>query len=337
MQTTIIEKRFFFILLLINFILAFFVFRSFLIVLILALSFAMILYPFFKWLKRRKFAGWLAALVSVLVFLIVICGPIYAIGNIVLNQSLDAYNSLAKYGSITPFTESINASINKILPGNLSFDINEKIADLAALISKNILGIFSTTLTTIFSFFLMLLAIFYFLKDGKEWKEALIELSPLKNSDDLKIINSFYRTVNGVIKGYLLIALIQGTLMAIGLKIFGVPNPALWGVITGLASMIPTVGTGFVSVPAIIYLYFTGSIGPMIGMIIWAVLIVGLVDNLLNPIIVSKNIKIPMLLILFSVLGGIALLGPVGILIGPLVISLLYTLLSIYRKEFENN
>jgi predicted PurR-regulated permease PerM len=123
--------------------------------------------------------------------------------------------------------------------------------------------------------------------------------------------------------------------MGIGLAIFHVPNPAIWAVIAGIASIIPPIGTALVSVPAIIFLFITGNIGGAIGLLIWAVLIVGMGDNLLNPYIVGHKINIPPFLILFSVLGGIALLGPVGILIGPLTVSLLYALIEIYQDEFK--
>jgi len=91
------------------------------------------------------------------------------------------------------------------------------------------------------------------------------------------------------------------------------------------------------SIPAIIFLFATGQTIPAIGLLIWAVVFVGLIDNLLSPILISKNIKISPFLILFSVLGGISLLGPVGILVGPLTISLLYALISIYRNEFKQS
>lgn len=329
------EKYFFFGLLIINFILAFFIFKPFWIVLVLGISFTIVLFPVFRFFEKSKMPAWLASLITVLIFIILICGPMYGIGTIIFNQSQDFYSSLGNNRSITPFTEAINNSINSVLPDSFQFDINEKIADLLELVSSNITKIFSTTITAILSFFLMLLVIFYLLKDGQEWKEVLVKLSPLKDSDDYKILENVVKTVNGVIKGYLFIALIQGLLMGIGLTIFGVPNAALWGLVAGITSMVPSIGTGFVSIPAIIYLYTTGNILPVIGMAAWAVLIVGLVDNFLNPIIISKNIKVPMLLILFSVLGGLSLLGPVGILIGPLVISLLFTLVSIYKENFQ--
>jgi predicted PurR-regulated permease PerM len=93
---------------------------------------------------------------------------------------------------------------------------------------------------------------------------------------------------------------------------FGVPNPALWGTIAGIVSLIPTIGTAMVSIPAVLYLVATGTQGQAIGLLTWALVLVGLIDNLLNPVLVGKKVDIPALLILFSVLGGIALFGPVG-------------------------
>jgi len=173
------------------------------------------------------------------------------------------------------------------------------------------------------------------LKDGEGWKETLLRLSPLSEGADEKIVTKLYHTINGVLKGYILIAFIQGTLMGAGLAIFHVPNPAIWAVIAGIAAIIPPLGTAVVSVPATIFLFMTGHIGLAIGFLIWAVFIVGVGDNVLKPYIVGRKIDVPSFLILFSVLGGIAFLGPVGILIGPLAVSMLYTLTEIYQKEFK--
>ena len=120
------------------------------------------------------------------------------------------------------------------------------------------------------------------------------------------------------------------------LAVAGVPSAALWGVIAGIGSLLPTVGTALVSIPAVIFLVATGHVPQAIGMGIWAFMIVGWVDNLLNPIVISSKIKIPQILVLFSVLGGLAFMGPVGFLFGPLIVSLLYALITIYRDEYED-
>lgn len=336
MQQKIIEKYFFFGLLIATFIFAFFIFRPFWIVLVLGASFSIILYPVFTWLCRGRLPHWFAALLTLLFFIIVLCIPLFGIGSIVFDQSQNLYHSIiSNNGNAGPLMTSIGSKINHILPKGVSFNMNEGVSSFVSFITSNIANIFNATFSLIFSFVLLLLTIFYFLKDGEGWKKTLTRLSPLSDTADQKILSKLSQTINGVLKGYLLIALIQGTLMGVGLAIFHVPNAAIWGVVAAIASIVPPFGTAIVSVPAIIFLFVTGHTGLSIGLLIWSVIMVGTGDNLLSPYIIGSKLNIPSFLILFSVLGGIALLGPVGILIGPLTVSLLYTLTEIYRSEFQ--
>ncbi len=331
------ERYFFYVLLFLAFIFTFFIFRPFLIILVLGASFAIILSPFQKWFKRHRFSNWFASFITVFIFLLLICGPLFGLGILVFKQSQSVYSTIVSNGTIVPFMDKANTTINKLLPSEISFNLNDKASGFISLVTNNIAQVFSTTVTTIFSFILMILAIFYFLKDGPEWKKSLLLISPMPDEDDQTIIERFKQTVNGVIKGSLLIALIQGLLMGLGLAIFGVPNPALWGVIAGLTSLIPSLGTSLVSIPSIIFLFLTRHFPQAIGLLIWAAIMVGMIDNFLGPSIVGRKIQIPEFLILFSVLGGISLLGPVGFLIGPLSVSLLYTLVSMYQTKYKQS
>lgn len=335
MQTKIIERYFFFGLLFATLLFTFLIFRPFWIVLVLGISFSIVLYPIYEWLNYKKLPSWLSAFFTVCLFTIVLCGPLLAVGIMVFNQSEDVYHLIVNNRDTGPFINSIGNSINKILPEGIVFDINEKATEFISYISKNIANIFSTTISAFFSFLLMLLIIFHFLKDGARWKKTIIILSPLPDKDDERIIAKLTQAVNGVMKGSLLIALTQGVLLGFGFWLFGIPNGALWGVVAAVLSLIPTFGTALVSVPAIILLYIIGNTTSAIGLLIWSVIVVGMIDNFLSPLVVGRSINIPSLLILFSVLGGISLLGPVGILVGPLTVSLLYTLISIYRNEFK--
>lgn len=337
MQTKIIERYFFFGLLLTTFIFTFFIFRPFWVVLVLGLSFSIVLYPIYEWLTKRKIPSWLASLLTVIFFTIVVCGPLLGIGAIVFNQSQDVYHTVTDSEQAKPFLDLIENKVNTLLPEGVTFDINKKATELVTYLSENIASIFTTTVSAFFSFILILLIIFYFLKDGAEWRKAIIVLSPLGDKDDEQIIRKLAQAVNGVIKGSLFIAIIQGALLGLGLWFFGIPNGALWGVVAAITSLIPTLGTSLVSIPAIIFLFVTGNTVAAIGLLIWAVVMVGTIDNFLGPLIVGQKIHVSSLLILFSVLGGISLLGPVGVLVGPLTVSLLYTLISIYRNEFKQN
>ncbi len=336
MQPKTIEKYFFFGLLAATFIFAFFIFRPFWIVLTLGVSFAIVLYPVYLFFKKGHMPNWMASFFTLVLFILVLCVPLLSLGSIVLDQSQNLYHSVVSNNDNGgPLLDLIGNKINEVLPTGMSFDIHDKFSTFVSFLANNISGIFSTTISVIFSFILLLLAIFYFLKDGEGWKATILRLSPLSDVDDQKIIQRLTQTINGVIKGYLLIAFIQGALMGIGLAIFHVPNPALWGTIAGIAAIVPPLGTAVVSVPAIIFLFLGGHTALALGLFAWSVFIVGTGDNVLNPYIVGHKINVPPFLILFSVLGGISLLGPVGILIGPLTVSLLYTLVEIYRLEFK--
>ncbi len=338
MQSKIIERYFFFGLLLSTFLFTFLIFRPFWVVLVLGTCFSIVLFPIYEWFEKKGLPNWLSSFITVLLFIIVLCGPLLGIGTIVFKQSQNLYNQIVTDNKGTgPLMNSIETKINNILPDGLDIDINKKTTEFVSYFSNNISSIFTATATALFSFILTLLIIFYVLKDGAHWRKSIIALSPLGDKDDEKIIHRLAQAVNGVIKGSLFIALIQGALMGLGLWMFGIQNAALWGVVAAITSLIPTLGTSLVSVPSIIFLFATGQTGAAVGLLIWAGVMVGMIDNLLGPYIVGKKINISSLLILFSVLGGISLLGPVGILVGPLAISLLYTLLSIYRNEFRQN
>ncbi len=334
MQTKIIERYFFFFLLAAVFVFSFLIFRPFWIVLTLGISFSIVLYPIYRWFNK-KLPSWLAALLTVLFFILIIGIPLFGIGAMVFNQSQNAYSSIVENVHALSFIDSVNTWVNNILPENISFNLYDKISGFISVVSGSLAKIFTSTLEAIFSLLLILLSMFYFLKDGARWKGALVLLSPLADTEDERIMEKLSLAVNGIIKGYLLIALIQGILMGAGLAVFGVPNPALWGLVAVIAALIPTIGTSLISVPAIAFLFLSGNTAEAVGLMFWAIIIVGTVDNLLSPYIVGNKINLPPLLILLSVLGGISLLGPVGILVGPLTISLLYTLISIYRNEFK--
>lgn len=336
MQTKIVERYFFFGLLAGTLLLTFLIFRPFWIVLILGISFSIVLYPVYEWLNR-KMTSWVASLLTVIFFALIILGPVSALGVIIFNQSQDLYKAVTEAKNVDPFMESVGETINSFLPEGINFDIQSRISDFVSYTTNNIAKIFTTTLSAFFSFFLMLLIMFYFLKDGARWKRSVVVLSPLADQDDEKIIRRLAMSVNVVVKGTLLIAIVQGLIMGLGLFIFGVPHAALWGVVAAVASLVPTIGTALVSVPAIIFLLVTEQTGQAIGLLVWSAAVVGMVDNFLTPYVVGNQMNIPPLLILFAVLGGISLLGPVGIIVGPLALSLLYTLISIYRNELKQN
>ena len=338
MQTSSTEKYFLFVLLLITIIFTLLIFFPFLTMFVLAAAFAVILTPLYLWIKKHITwkVSWVASLLTVIIFILCLCTPLFFIGKAVFSQTQNLYSSVVSSGTPGHFIDTIDSSINKILPVGFNFDIHSKITSLASSFASNLAQVFSSTVNSILMFVLMMFTLFYLLKDGEQWRKGFVNIFPLSDENTNGILLDLKKSINRIFKGTFIIAIAQGILAWIGFTFFGVPNAIIWAVVAAVASLVPTIGTSIVTVPAILFLFFTGMQLQALGLLIWSGLIVGTVDNLLAPYIISRDTEIPSLFILFSILGSVSLIGPLGILIGPLALSLLYSLISIYKKEIKN-
>jgi len=303
----------------------------------LAASFAVILNPIYLWIKKYlvRNISWLASLLTVTIFILCLCIPLFFIGKEVFNQTQSLYSSVVISNNSGNFINSIDSSINKFLPTGFDFDVHSKITEIMSSFSNNLAGFFSSTLNSIIMFMLMIFSLFYLLKDGEKWKDEFIKIFPLKNEDTHEILLNLKKSVNRIFRGSFIIAIAQGSLAWAGFVVFGVPNAIIWAVVVSIASFIPSIGTSMITIPAILFLFFTGMQLQALGLLIWSAILVGTIDNILSPYLISKDTEIPSLFILFTILGGISFFGPIGILVGPLIISLLYSLVSIYKKEVK--
>jgi predicted PurR-regulated permease PerM len=197
-------------------------------------------------------------------------------------------------------------------------------------------AIFAGTISTVFAFFIALIGSFYFFRDGKELLDLVIKVSPLPDEEDRVIFNRLARAIRAVATGTVLVALIQGTLVAIGFTLFGIERAILFGSIASVGALMPGVGTTIVTAPAILYLFITGDSVNAVGLTVWSVLIVGFVDNLIGPYLMSRGNNMHPFIILIAVLGGLSLFGPIGFVIGPVVVTLFLVLLELYNQYIVN-
>ncbi|HTH92949.1 MAG TPA: AI-2E family transporter [Candidatus Paceibacterota bacterium] len=332
MDAPFIQKYFFSALLIVAIAGGIVLFWPFLKLIILAVIFSVLFHPLYRWFHKVVHSSRVAALLTILSFVIILCVPIYFIGTIVLKQTHSMYAWLIAHGSIGHLTDNLSLHLHHLFP-SLSFNIQASINDTISNLSTKLGSIFTTTAATVVYFILMLLTMFYFLKDGKAWKEALIELSPLSFESNTTVISILKNAVTGIFKGYFIIGLAQGTVTGIGFYLFHIPHPALFGLLAAFCSLIPAVGSSLIAIPTVIFLLATSRTGAGIGYAIWAVCFSISIDNILNPYIVGKQIAIHPLLVLFSILGGLALMGPIGFIIGPLLTSFIYALISVYKLE----
>ncbi|MGA7883464.1 MAG: AI-2E family transporter, partial [Terrimicrobiaceae bacterium] len=185
-------------------------------------------------------------------------------------------------------------------------------------------------------FFVMLYAMFFFLKDGRSILQRIFYYMPLRHEDEVRMLERFVSVTRATIKGTLLIGLIQGVLAGIAFYFAGIDGAAFWGTIMVFLSVIPAVGAALVWVPAVIYLFVIGSPLAAILLGIWCAGVVGTIDNFLRPTLVGKDAEMPDLLILIGTLGGLFLFGPIGFIVGPVVCGLFLTALDIYGSAFKD-
>lgn len=316
------------------------VFLPFIGAIVLALTLAVAFNPVYAWILRRfnNRASW-AALATILLVVLVIIIPIAFLGALVFKEAGVVY-SVFRDGSgeayVGNLNRVINAKLQDISPG-LAFDARAVFEKILNFFVRNLGGVFSGISGAVFSLFLALMALYYLFKDGAKLKRAVMNLSPLADEYDDQVFDKLAQTVSSVVKGSLLVAVIQGALTGVGFFVFGIPNPAIWGAIGVIAALIPMIGTAVVIVPGLVYLFSAGSAGAALGLLAWGAVIVGSVDNLLRPKLFERGINIHPFFILISVLGGLEFFGAVGFLLGPLLLSLLFSLLDIYKKEFKRD
>ncbi len=340
MQTQQIRPYFLILFLLVAFALTLAVFWPFLKPLALAAVFAVVLQGLYQ--KVSKLLGDLpsvAALLTVIVSVFLILLPLSLVGVLVGNEARGLYLSLEEGSARNTVAElvlRVDETFGKAVPGlgefsrNISTNIDAYAKDALQWIAGHAGDIFSSISRLLLAFFVFFIALYYLLRDGKRVRQILIELSPLSDREDTGVFDRLELAVNSTIRGNLVIALIQGVLSTVGFLLFGVPNAFLWGTVAAVAALIPGIGTALVFIPIIIFLFSIGATPQAFGLLLWGALAVGLVDNLLGPRIIGRGMKLHPLLVLLSVLGGLMYFGPAGIFLGPLVLGLLFALLSIY-------
>ena len=278
----------------------------------------------------------LSAFLSLLVVIIAIVIPLSVLASFILREALSIYalfNSSDHISFIDSLTR-VEVLIQSLIPG-FSFDMANVVQQTASFIVNHLVSIFAGTASTLFLFFIALIASYYFFKDGKYFTSYLIKLSPLKDADDAHILARLATAVRSVALGTVSVAILQGILTAIGLTIFGFDRAILWGCIAAIGALVPGVGTTIVFVPSVIYLLYTGAHLPALAVGLWGLIAVGLVDNFIGPYVMSKGNNVHPFLILLSVLGGISLFGPIGFILGPVILSFFLVLLELYHVHIK--
>jgi predicted PurR-regulated permease PerM len=177
-----------------------------------------------------------------------------------------------------------------------------------------------------------LLAFYFFLRHGPGWIAAMEKALPLEPEHSRRLFRITGQTVNAVFRGVILTAAVQGVLAGLGFWIAGAGLPILLAIATFVGSLVPFVGAVVVWLPVAVVLFLTGHQGAAIGLAIWGALVVSLVDNVMKPILIGREMKLPVLWLFLAIVGGLKLFGFLGVVLGPAVLALAFACFRIYTE-----
>lgn len=291
--------------------------------------------------KGRR--GLASAAMTVMVVLVVVI-PAGGLGYFVLEDSIRIGKHFTE--NINTINEQLNNFVGhwKSFPLTKNLDLSKYIkTDQVTVILQDIGGsllkstgkIARDILRNVLLTFIYLYCLFFFFKDGETLLHRIFTLVPMPRTEKDAIIGRFVSVTRAMIKNTLMIGAIQGFIGGFTFFLLGLTGPVLWGIMIMFLSAIPNIGAAIIWVPAAVFLFATGK--TVNGSILFAVgvCLIGTVDYILRPYLIGEKLNIHKILILFGVLGGIALFGLFGIIIGPIIVSVFVTLWDIYEKIFR--
>jgi predicted PurR-regulated permease PerM len=325
------------------------VIRIFILDIVLAAVVATLFLPLYKCiLKLFRGSAGLSAFVSCLIILLGILLPVLLISDIVLVQGIDLYHT-AEPQVRELIQKGVPQSILDRVEGTWLGSVFESLAVDWHTVSQNALEMLGATgaklinktsratLRLVINLFVILFSVFYFLRDGEHILQRVRAVIPLSEEYKDRIVSRFSAISRATVRGVLLIALIQSFLGTMTLWIFGVDAWLLWGVVMLVFSVIPFVGTGGILIPTGIISIISGNVWQGVAIICISVFVVSTIDNFLRPRLVGSHAGMHDLIVFFSTLGGIAVFGPSGFIMGPLIAAIFLTVLDIFSIEFQEH
>lgn len=309
----------------------------------IAIIFAPVQHRLLPYLKHRKNV---TALATLTISLIVVILPVIFVSMSVISQGINLYEQLDA-GNID--LEKIVSQISTRFPLVQDLlqrfdvqldDLQEKVtaAALASgkFVAERSLNIGQNAFQFILNFGVMIYLTFFMLRDGHIIIDLLMKALPLGDERERLLFGKFAEVTRATIKGNIVIAAIQGALGGLIFWFLDIPAPVLWGVVMAVVSLIPAIGAAIIWAPVAIYLFAVSQYVDGIILTAFGAIVIGLVDNILRPILVGRDTKLPDYIVLLSTLGGIALFGINGFVMGPLVAALFVASWGIFMREFNH-
>ena len=322
--------------------LCFLIARPFLESVFVAVVIAVVCRPLNSFIQKHIKGQNAAALISTILVLVLIITPVITLGLAVKREITQLYQSFDKsqgQGGWNQFAaksiDDLVAWVGKYVPvsvDNLRSGLTQSLKDISrpllsfgARALSNVFGFIANTVVTFFT-------LFYFFREGRSMKENLVSILPLNSGQAERLLTGIDNSIIANVHGCAAVALAQGTLAGLAFWVLGVPSPVLWAIATGLFSMVPVVGSGAIWGPAAIILIVNGHLWKGVALFIWGAAIIAQADNVVRPFVISKRAAMHPLMIFFSLLGGVAAFGVIGLFVGPIVLSVTIVVLDMLRE-----
>ncbi len=302
----------------------------------LALALSVMFLPLQRWLETRFKHSSLAALLAVMLVVLIVLIPVIFVGQRLILQAIDGAQLIDSKVSSGEWRRVLDAHP---LLASLADRIGRQI-DLSATVKSLTTGLSTAagslvkgSMVQMVSLCVTFYLLFFMLRDRRAALDALRSLSPLTKPEIDRLLRRVGETIHATIYGLLVVASIQGLLGGLMFWWLGLPAPLLWGVVMALLAVVPVLGAFIVWLPAALFLLVDGSVGKALVLVLWGMLVVGTIDNLLRPILVGNRLKLHTALAFISVVGGLLLFGPAGIILGPVALTVTGALLEIWRNR----
>ncbi len=301
-------------------------------------------YPLYKFAVKKTGKPNLSSFLVCFLVLLMVIIPTGLLIKVLIQESYVIYLLVKQKLAVGLFDRCANEFCKAITEFSQSELVSSQLKEITRTATNWVIGKGSAFLINLprllMNLFVVFFTLFFFLKDGESLLQRLHSYFQLHQKNYALILARLREIVHGVVYGYLLVATIQGIFGALGFFLFGIPSPLFWGLVISFFALVPAIGTGIIWVPASLILVLDGvfqNSTPLIlkgvGLFVYSFIFVGTVDNILRPKLIGEKAKIHTAIIMLGIFGGILLFGPIGVMLGPLALSLTAEVMRVYLVE----
>lgn len=319
--------------------------RPFLKPILFALALAMVFHPLHTWVRKRIRRENAAALLSTVLVFVTMIVPALMLGRAITSELTEVYQTLNREGPegnlALRWLDRGERWTNEVVhrAGLSTFDtrsaIRQHISQGSGWLLQQAAGFLGDLTGVLLGAVVTAITLFFLFREGASLRERVASIVPLAADHLERLFSGVHEVVVASVYGILAIGLLQGILVGFAFWLLGLPSPVLWGLVTAFLSLIPIVGTGGVWIPVAIILMASGHWVKALVLVVWGVGIVHPVDNILRPYLVGQRAKLSAIYLFFAILGGVKAFGLIGLLLGPVVLSVLLVLVGILRHELK--